>query len=148
MITKPFVGVLLAVCAGAASAAEPACVVLEQGWVRLPPPSVQMPMAAGYGVIHNRCTQAVTVVAAGSKAFGDVSLHETTVVNGVSRMREVQRLPIAAGASVELKPGGLHLMLMQPAVKLAEGRDVPLQLSLEDGRKVDGMLRVRGAMTD
>lgn len=146
MITKPFVGVLLALCAGAASAAEPACVVLEQGWVRLPP--VQMPMAAGYGVIHNRCQKAVTVVAAGSKAFGEVSLHETTLVNGVSRMREVERLPIAAGAKVELKPGGLHLMLMQPEVELTAGRELPLRLSLEDGRKVDGVLQVRDAMTD
>lgn len=143
MITKPFVGVLLALCAGAASAAEPACVVLEQGWVRLPP--VQMPMAAGYGVIYNRCKQAVTVVAAGSKAFADVTLHETTVADGVSRMREVERLPIAAGAKVELKPGGLHLMLMQPEVALTEGGDVPLRLSLEDGRKVDGVLRVKTA---
>lgn len=141
MITKPFVGVLLVLCAGAASAAEPECVVLEQGWVRLPP--VQMPMAAGYGVIHNRCKQAVTVVAAGSKAFGAVTLHETTLVNGVSRMREVERLPVAAGAKVELKPGGLHLMLMQPEVALTVGRELPLRLSLEDGRKVDGVLQVR-----
>ncbi len=129
-------------CAGAASAAEPGCVTLEQGWARLP--VAKMPMTAGYGTIVNRCALAVTVVAAGSKAFGDVSLHETTVVNGVSRMREVERLPIAAGARVELKPGGLHLMLMQPEVPLAEGREVPLRLSLDDGRKVDGVLQVRG----
>lgn len=100
-------------------------------------------MAAGYGVIVNRCKAAVTVVAAGSKAFGDVSLHETTVTEGVSRMREVERLPVAAGARVELKPGGLHLMLMQPEVPLAVGRELPLRLSLEDGRKVDGTLKVR-----
>jgi len=100
-------------------------------------------MAAGYGVLHNRCRQAVTVVAAGSRAFAAVSLHETTVVNGVSRMREVERLPVAAGAKVELKPGGLHLMLMQPEVTLAEGREVPLRLSLDDGRKVDGVLQVK-----
>jgi periplasmic copper chaperone A len=141
MITKPFVGVLLMVCAGAASAAEPACVTLEQGWVRMP--VGQGTMSAGYGTIVNRCTKAVAVIAAGSKAFGDVSLHETTVTNGVSRMREVERLPVAAGARVELKPGGLHLMLMQPVVPLTEGREVPLRLSLEDGRKVDGVLRVR-----
>ena len=141
MITKPFVGVLLMACAAAASAAEPACVTLEQGWLRMP--VAKMPMAAGYGTIVNRCAVPVTVVGAGSRAFGDVSLHETTVVDGVSRMREVERLPIAAGARMELKPGGLHLMLMQPEVPLAEGREVPLRLGLEDGRKVDGTLQVR-----
>lgn len=143
MITKPFVCVLLAMCAAAASAtaAEPSCVTVREGWVRLPPPGVTM--AAGYVEIHNGCRTPVTVVAAGSKAFGDVSLHETTLVDGVSRMRAVERLPIAPGSSVTLKPGGLHLMLMQPEVPLAKGGQVPLRLSLEDGRKVDAMLAVR-----
>lgn len=105
-----------------------------------------MPMAAGYGQIRNDCREAVVVVAAGSKAFGDVSLHETTLVDGVSRMREVERLPIAAGKTVELKPGGLHLMLMQPEVALKEGAQLPLRLSLEDGGKVDGTMQVRSAV--
>lgn len=147
MITKPFVCVLLGLCAFAASASAvadaPACVSLRDGWLRLPPAA--MPMAAGYGRIRNDCREAVVVIAAGSKAFGDVSLHETTLVDGVSRMRAVERLPIAAGATVELKPGGLHLMLMQPEVPLSEGKVLPLRLSLEDGRKVDGQLQVRKA---
>jgi len=146
MITKPFVCVLLGLCAFATSAvaAEPACVSLREGWVRMPPGA--MPMAAGYGQIRNDCGKAVVVVAAGSKAFGDVSLHETTLVDGVSRMRAVERLPIAAGTTVTLKPGGLHLMLMQPEVALKEGAQLPLRLSLEDGRKVDGTLQVRSAV--
>lgn len=146
MITKPFVCVLLGLCAFATSAvaAEPACVSLREGWVRMPPGV--MPMAAGYGQIRNDCGKAVVVVAAGSKAFGDVSLHETTLVDGVSRMRAVERLPIAAGTTVTLKPGGLHLMLMQPEVALKEGAQLPLRLSLEDGRKVDGTLQVRSAV--
>jgi copper(I)-binding protein len=146
MITKPFVCVLLGLCALAtsATAAEPACVSVREGWVRLPPGP--MPMAAGYGKIRNDCGSAVVVVGAGSKAFGEVSLHETTLVEGISRMREVERLPIAAGATVELKPGGLHLMLMQPEVTLKEGAALPLRLSLEDGRKVDGTLQVRKAV--
>jgi copper(I)-binding protein len=151
MITKPFACVLLSLCAlatsaaaAAAAAAEPACVSVREGWVRLPPGP--MPMAAGYGTIRNDCRSAVVVIGAGSKAFGDVSLHETTLVEGISRMREVERLPIAAGATVELKPGGLHLMLMQPEVTLKEGAALPLRLSLEDGRKVDGVLQVRKAV--
>jgi copper(I)-binding protein len=145
MITKPFVGVLLILCAGAASAAaaEPACLTVREGWVRLPPPGVSM--AAGYGQIHNGCKTAVTVVSAASTAFGDVSLHETTLVDGVSRMRAVERLPIAPGASVELKPGGLHLMLMEPQAPLKAGAPLPLRIRLEDGRNVDGTLQVRTA---
>lgn len=146
MITKPFACVLLALCAaaGSAYAADPACVSVRDGWVRLPPGA--MPMAAGYGQIRNDCRTPVVVVGAGSKAFGEVSLHETTIEDGISRMREIPRLAIAPGASVELKPGGLHLMLMQPEVVLKEGAALPLRLSLEDGRKVDATLQVRKAV--
>ncbi len=101
-----------------------------------------MPMSAGYGVIRNGCKVPVVVVAAGSKAFGDVTLHETTLVDGISRMRPVKRLPIAPGASAELKPGGLHLMLMDPEARLSAGKQLPLRLTLEDGRTVDGTLTV------
>ena len=141
MITKPFVCVLLALVAFEAAAAAPACVSVEQGWVRLTPAATRM--AAGFARIRNGCAGEVVVIGAGSKAFADVSLHETTVTEGVSRMREIERLPIAAGASVELKPGGLHLMLMQPEVPLTDGAQLPLRLSLENGTKVDGMLQVR-----
>ena len=90
MITKPFVGVLLVLCAAAASAsaAESGCVTVEQGWARLPP-NPAMPMTAGYGVIHNGCSKAVAITGATSSSFNDVSLHETTITDGVSRMRAI-----------------------------------------------------------
>lgn len=142
MITKPFVGVLLWLCAGAASAAG--CVTVEQGWMRLPP-SPAMAMTAGYGVVRNGCNAPVVIVGARSAAFADVSLHETTIVGGVSRMREVERLPLAPGARAELKPGGLHLMLMEGKGALKEGQIVPLQLQLEGGSEASVTLTVRKA---
>ncbi len=146
MITKPFVGVLLLLCAGAASAATavPACVTVQQGWARLPP-NPAMAMTAGYGVIHNGCAKAVAISGARSASFGDVSLHETTIVDGVSRMRAVERLPLAPGARAELKPGGLHLMLMEGKGALKEGQVVPLQLQLEGGGEASVTLTVRKA---
>lgn len=145
MITKPFACVLFVLCAVAAataSAAEPACVTLEQGWARLPP-NPAMPMTAGYGVLHNGCGKPVTVVGASSPAFGDVSLHETTLVAGVSRMRAVERVPLAPGARVELKPGGMHLMLMQPTRELQAGETVEIELQLDDGGVLRGRFQVR-----
>lgn len=143
MITKPFVCVLLALGASTAlpAVAAPACVTIDNGWMRLPPGP--MPMTAGYARIRNDCRDEVVVVGAGSRAFEEVSLHQTTLVEGVSRMREITRLPVAAGTSVQLQPGGLHLMLMRPEVVLQEGAQLPLRLSLADGSKVDGTLQVR-----
>lgn len=128
-------------CASLPVMAAPVCVRIDNGWMRLPPGP--MSMAAGYARIHNDCAEEVVVVGAGSRAFDEVSLHQTTLVDGVSRMREISRLPVAAGTSVQLQPGGLHLMLMRPEVTLREGAQLPVRLSLEDGRKVDGSLQVR-----
>ncbi|MPS46008.1 MAG: copper chaperone PCu(A)C, partial [Stenotrophomonas sp.] len=91
------------------------------------------------------CSKAVAITGAASSSFDDVSLHETTIVDGVSRMRAIERLPLAAGARAELKPGGLHLMLMQGKGALKEGQVLPLRLRLEGGGEASATLTVRKA---
>lgn len=132
--------------ASAALAALPACArecapALRDGWVRLLP--VAMPMTAGFGRIENRCPTPVVVIGASSPAFADVSLHETRIVDGVSRMRAVAQLPVAANGTVTLEPGGLHLMLMQPRAPLQAGGSVPIEFSLKGGGTLRGELVVR-----
>ncbi|WP_125076590.1 copper chaperone PCu(A)C [Pseudoxanthomonas sp. SGT-18] len=121
--------------------AKAACVVMEDGWIRLSP--VPQPrMLAGFGRIANHCGEAVAVVGASSQAFAEVTVHETVVVDGVSRMRELERLALPAHGEAVLQPGGLHLMLMQPVRALAEGERVPLLLELADGAQVQVELEV------
>lgn len=140
-------------CGGAASAqtASPAapasapCVPQWQaGWIRLPP-TAGMGMAAGFGQFVNPCSTSAAVVSATSSAFEDVSLHESIQVDGVNRMREVERLPVPAAGKAILSPGGLHLMLMGPAQPLREGDNVPVTFTLQDGRQVEATLQVRKA---
>lgn len=114
---------------------------VKEGWVRLPP--VSMPMMAGFGRIENPCAAPVTIVGASSPAFGDVSLHETRVVEGVSRMRHLPELRIAPDGTAALKPGGLHLMLMQPRAPLKEGSKVVIEFALKDGGVLRGEFMVR-----
>ncbi|HEY5849700.1 MAG TPA: copper chaperone PCu(A)C [Lysobacter sp.] len=116
---------------------------VREGWVRMPP--MAMPMMAGFGRIENPCAMPVTIVSASSPAFGDVSLHETRVVDGVSRMRALPELRIAAGDSAVLKPGGMHLMLMQPGAALKPGSKVAVEFVLKDGGKLLGEFVVRTA---
>lgn len=115
--------------------------VLKDGWVRLGP--VAMPMMAGFGRIENPCPQPVAVVSASSPAFGDVSIHESRVVDGVNRMRELAELPVAAKSSATLAPGGMHLMLMRPSAPLKDGDKVAVTFKLKDGREVTGELVAR-----
>lgn len=114
--------------------------VVENGWVRMAP---RMPMGAAFMRVRNPCRAAVEVVGASSPAFADVSLHETRVDDGVSRMRAVPTIAIGPGQSVELRPGGLHAMLMEPRAPVQVGGQVTVVLELRDGRRLRAELPVR-----
>lgn len=114
---------------------------VRDGWIR--PGPAAMPMMAGFGRIENHCPAPATIVSIGSVAFGETMLHETKVVDGVSRMRHLPQLRIAPDGVATLKPGGMHLMLMRPAAQLKEGSKVAIEFSLSDGRKVLGEFVVR-----
>lgn len=129
-------------------AAVQACIAKGQfrivdGWVRLPP--MAMPMMAGFGRIENRCAAPLAIVAARSAAFADVSLHETRIVDGVSKMRALPELRIAPDGAAVLKPGGMHLMLMQPHAPLKEGSRVAIEFELKGGGTLLGEFEVRKA---
>ena len=131
-----------------ASIALPACArecvpQVREGWVRLPP--APMPMMAGFGRIENRCAAPVTIVGASSPAFGDVSVHETRIVGGVSRMRALAELRIPPDGVATLKPGGMHLMLMQPRARLKPGSKVVVEFALQGGGILRGEFLVRRA---
>lgn len=132
----------LLLCAMTGSASAGCLPQIHDGWIRMLPGG--MPMMAGFANIVNPCAKPMTIVKASSVAFADTSLHETTVVNGVSRMRPVPELRIAPGAIATLKAGGMHLMLMEPTAPLKAGRHVTIQFQLQDGRMVSGDFELRG----
>ncbi|MGY0557252.1 copper chaperone PCu(A)C [Lysobacter sp. A421] len=142
---KPFRVPLAAVLLATAFSTPPVIAadcspVVTAGWVRLPP--ISMPMLAGFGTIDNACDAPVTVIAASSPAFADVSLHETRIVDGISKMRAVPELVIPAHGHASLEPGGLHLMLMDPHAPLQADDTVVIDFRLEDGTQVRGLFLV------
>lgn len=116
--------------------------LIEKGWVRMAP---GMPMGAAFGVVRNPCDVPVEIVGASSPAFDDVSLHETRLEGGVSRMRAVPRIVMRAGGAAELKPGGLHAMLMKPVADVKPGSRVRVEFELADGRRLPADLPVRAS---
>lgn len=125
-----------------ASDTSDACVpVVHDGWIRKPP--ANLPVMAGYARLQNPCDAPATIVAAASDAFADISIHETLVEDGVSRMRATPALELPAGADVGMTPGGLHLMLMNPVAPLQVGDTVTLEFTLGDGRKLQGEFELR-----
>lgn len=105
--------------------------LFSEPWVRAAPPGARM--LAAYLRIENAGAAPLKLVAASSEDFGLVEFHRSETVDGVSRMRQVEVLEIAPGQSLELAPGGLHLMLMRPARALAEGESTRIRFVDEAG---------------
>jgi copper(I)-binding protein len=117
---------------------------IREGWVRMPPG--RMPMMAGFGRIVNPCPMPAKIVSARSPSFGSIELHETRLVDGISRMRPVPELRLAPDGSAVLKPGGMHLMLMRPSAELKPGSRIVVEFVLADGASVFGEFEVRKPM--
>lgn len=117
--------------------------VVRDGWIRLVPGG--MPMHGGFARIENPCNRVFTVTSVTSDAYGDATLHETTLANGMSRMRTLPKFVVPAHGSVELKPGGLHLMLMDPKRPLKADDRVVLRFGTGKGRGFSGDFVVRAA---
>lgn len=71
------------------------------------------------------------LVGAASPVAGLVEIHEMRMQDNVMRMRAVAGIDLPAGKTVELRPGGLHVMLMDLKRPLQEGDTVPLTLTIE-----------------
>jgi copper(I)-binding protein len=122
--------ILAAACDGSKDNTGPA---LKDAWIRALPTGSGM--TAGFGTLENPGPEAIQIRSFTSPSFGDVSLHRTELVNGVSRMQEVPSLSIEAGSSVVLEPGGYHLMLMMPAEEILPGKTVTIEMVAADGRR-------------
>jgi copper(I)-binding protein len=72
-----------------------------------------MNMSAAYMSLTNNTDETVSITRVASAEFGSVELHESTVEDGIARMRSIPVLEIPGGATVTLQRGGKHLMLMQ-----------------------------------
>lgn len=109
---------------------------VADGWVRAMLPG--QPAGGGFLVVTNKGAAADRIVAASSPASGRVEIHTMEIVNDVMTMRPVEGgLVVPAGATVELKPGGHHLMFMEVSEPFKEGAKVPLTLEFEKAGKVE-----------
>ena len=91
-------------------------------------------MSAGFFRLSNNTDADIRITRVTSPQFGAVEIHETTIEDGIARMRELDELLVPARGSVTLERGGKHLMLMQAG---DAGKAVSLQLFSEDAPVLD-----------
>jgi len=77
------------------------------------------------------------LISASSPVAGEVQLHEMAMEGNVMKMRQLKDITVPAGGSVELKPGGLHLMFMNIKAPLTAGESVPVKLKFAKAGEVE-----------
>jgi copper(I)-binding protein len=105
-------------------------------WSRATPPGAAV--GAGYLTIANTDSEPDRLVSATVAGAGRVQIHAMAEQGGVMIMRGLtEGLEIPAGATVELAPGGYHLMLMDLARPLKEGERLAGTLRFEKAGAID-----------
>ncbi|NNF16877.1 MAG: copper chaperone PCu(A)C [Gammaproteobacteria bacterium] len=116
---------LLAACSPAAD------VVIDDAWIRAAPPGAHM--LAAYGTITNQRGDEIVIQGVESAQFASVSVHESLEINGTATMRPAGDLRLAPGQSIDLRPGGLHFMLMGPTAEFDRTQQATIRLLFDDG---------------
>jgi periplasmic copper chaperone A len=100
-------------------------------------------VGGAYFTIENRGTAPERLVSVTSEASPVSELHEMAMANGVMTMRpRADGIAIPAGSKVELKPGGLHVMLIGLVTPLVKGEKVKARLVFEKAGPVDVVFNV------
>ena len=118
-------------CSAAAFAGAADTVSVHEPYVRLAPPNA--PASAAFMVLRNTGAKDVRLVRVDNPASRVTELHTHLNEGGVMKMRPVSAVEIKAGGETVLKPGGLHVMLIDLKAPLKEGEIVPLTLGFDDG---------------
>ena len=132
---------LRTLAAAAALATAPsllAQVAVVDPWVR---GTVATQKATG-AFMQLRSATDVAIVGAASPVAAVVEVHEMKMDGGVMRMSAMKSLPLPAGKTVELKPGGYHVMLMDLKAPLQKDSTVALTLVFQDAKGVESTMNL------
>lgn len=122
--------------------------VVKDAWVREAPPRART--LAMFLQLTNHDDKVAIISGASSAQFKKVELHETKFDNGMMRMRHVPELIMQPDEVVDFKPGGLHIMLMNPVKVLKAGDQVNIRFQLKDGKMkvVSALVRSKAPVSD
>lgn len=104
---------------------------ISNAWIKNLPPTI--PVRAGYMTIHNAQTHTLSIISIRSDAFASVQIHRSIEKDGMMRMEPVPSLEIKPDSTVQLVPGGLHLMMMKPTQPTNPGDTLTIVIEFDDG---------------
>jgi iron complex outermembrane receptor protein len=129
-------------CAATASAHDYTAgkIFIAHPWAR--PTAPGMPMGVAYFTLENRGATEDALIAASTPAAARVEFHQTTLAEGIARMRPLAQVVLPPGKTVRVEPGGVHAMLVELKHPLEAGRQVPLVLEFREAGRVEVKLNI------
>jgi copper(I)-binding protein len=108
--------------------------VISDAWGRSSPTAVEN--GAFYLTLTNETDVDDALVAVDSTACMMTELHEGyTNADGTMGMRHIDTIALPAGETVELKPGGMHIMCMGKRAEFNEGSAFAIDLTFKNEEK-------------
>lgn len=98
---------------------------------------------AAYVSLSNEQSEAKTIVEVASNVSKKTELHKHVHEQGMMKMVHVPELEIASGESLEMKPGGYHIMLFNLQQPLESGNQITLTFKFSDDESQDVSIDVR-----
>lgn len=123
----------------ACSALQAQTVEVKDAWIRS---TVQGQQGTG-AFMNITAKDAATLVGASSPVAGVVEVHEMKMEGDVMKMHAVPSLDLPAGQTVQLKPGGYHVMMMDLKKTLPKGSTVPLTLRFKDAKGAESQVELK-----
>lgn len=111
-------------------------ITVASPWTRATPGGAKV--AGGYLKVTNNGASADKLVSGTTDIAGRVEIHEMAMNNGVMQMRPLNDgLELKSGQTVELKPGGYHVMFMDLKRQLKQGETIKATLKFEKAGTVE-----------
>jgi copper(I)-binding protein len=121
--------------------------VIAAPWARATPAGASV--GGAYLKITNRGTTPDRLIGGSLPTAAAVEVHEVTLAGGVAKMRRLaDGLEIKAGETVELKPGGYHIMFVGLKAPLRQGESITGTLQFAKAGTIEVAYRIApiGAM--
>ncbi|HEX5055567.1 MAG TPA: copper chaperone PCu(A)C [Gammaproteobacteria bacterium] len=134
---------LLLLFSASAGASDSGNLAFREAYIAAAPPGATA--MAAYMTIENPGDGVRRITSITSPDFKEVQMHRSTLKKGVAHMQQLDQLVIEAGSMVELKPGGTHLMLLEPVRDFEPGEVILLEIKEADGTEHNLGLKVQRA---
>lgn len=106
-------------------------ITVNNPWIRATAPG--QTVSGAFMTLENHSATAFTLTAVSFSGANTVEIHETSMADGIMRMRKVSQIEIPANGPAELQPGSYHIMLIGLEREMKAGTTETLTLTLSDG---------------